>query len=140
MLFSFPGRRSQTRDYIESVVRFLAQELKLENSSWALEVHTQRGMAKQNDVRGCVTRVGPKYLLMYLDSALDVERLTITIAHEMVHVKQYAKGQIQFKHGRKTPNWMGKKSKKHYYEQPWELEAFTKERILANKIFKICKM
>ena len=28
-------------------------------------------------------------------------------------------------------------ARKGYYDQPWEIEAFSKERILANKIFSI---
>ena len=55
----------------------------------------------------------------------------------MVHVKQYARGQIKEIRGRKTKYWMGKKVRKGYFEQPWEIEAFSKERILANKIFEI---
>jgi hypothetical protein len=32
---------------------------------------------------------------------------------------------------------MGKKFRGHYYDLPWEVEAFSKERVLANKVFKI---
>ena len=60
-----------------------------------------------------------------------------TLAHEMVHVKQYAKGQVKASKSCKTHYWMGKHIRKSYYEQPWEVEAFTKERVLANKLFAI---
>jgi hypothetical protein len=74
---------------------------------------------------------------MLIDSGLDMERLVLTLAHEMVHVKQYARGQIKHKLGGKTYYWMGKPIRKQYYDQPWEVEAFSKERVLANKIFQI---
>jgi hypothetical protein len=32
---------------------------------------------------------------------------------------------------------MGQHIRKSYYDQPWEIEAYTKERVLANKIFAI---
>jgi hypothetical protein len=72
---------------------------------------------------------------MNLDSGIGVERLITTLAHEMVHVKQYAKGQIKSSKSCKTNYWMGKNIRKEYFEQPWEIEAYSKERVLANKIF-----
>jgi hypothetical protein len=98
---------------------------------------TEAGMAKRDGCRGVVSKVGPKCLSMIIDSGLDIERLIITVAHEMVHVKQYARGQVKSSKSRKTHYWMGKNIRKSYYEQPWEIEAFSKERILANKLFAI---
>lgn len=129
-------RKSDTKECIGMIIKYLEQELKLKNSSWTVDVRTKRGMRFEG-TRGCVTYVAPKYLVMVLDSGLDYERLVLTIAHEMIHVKQYARGQIKHKLGRKTYYWMGKPIRKQYFEQPWELEAFSKERILANKIFQI---
>jgi uncharacterized protein YjaZ len=137
MDISFNIRNKTTKAFIESTVRFFEQDLKLKNSQYKLDVYTKRGMSEDDGCRGSVTYVGPKYLIMLLDSKLDVERLVLTIAHEMVHVKQYARGQITHKPGGKTYYWMGKKVRKSYFNQPWELEAFGKERILANKIFQI---
>jgi len=131
-------RNSGTKEFIGMAVKFFEQELKLKNSNWKLDVITRRGMRLEDGTRGSVTYAGPKYLFMVLDSGLDIERLVLTIAHEMVHVKQYARGQIRHKFGSKTYYWMGKKVvRKQYYEQPWEIEAFSKERVLANKIFQI---
>jgi uncharacterized protein YjaZ len=129
-------KNSGTKEFIEMVVKFFEKELKLKNSSWTLDVRTKRGMRLEG-TRGCVTYVGPKYLIMLVDSGLDMERLVLTLAHEMVHVKQYARGQIKHKLGGKTYYWMGRPIRKQYYEQPWEVEAFSKERVLANKIFQI---
>jgi len=130
-------RNPGTKEFVGMVVKYFEQDLKLKKSTWTLDVRTKRGMRFETDSRGIVSHVGPKYLVMVLDSGLDLERLVLTIAHEMVHVKQYARGQIKHKLGQKTRYWMGKKVRKQYYEQPWELEAFSKERILANKVFQI---
>jgi hypothetical protein len=129
-------KNSGSKEFIGMVVKFFEKELKLKNSSWTLDVRTKRGMRLEG-TRGCVTYVGPKYLVMLIDSGLDMERLVLTLAHEMVHVKQYARGQIKHKLGGKTYYWMGKPIRKQYYDQPWEVEAFSKERVLANKIFQI---
>jgi len=138
MNINFNMRKSVTAAFIENTIRFFEQDLKLGKSTYHLDVYTRRGMAKETEARGYVTKVGPKSLIMIIDSSLDVERLVLTIAHEMVHVKQYARGQIENIPGRKQIKyWMGKKVRKNYFDQPWELEAFGKERILANKIFQI---
>lgn len=52
-----------------------------------------------------------------------------TLAHEMVHVKQLAKGELNDDHTR----WQGKKinsDKIDYMDLPWEAEAFFCEYIL----------
>ena len=62
----------------------------------------------------------------------------ITLAHEMVHVRQLAKGQMKF-----LPNqariWMGKRYNKrtHYLDQPWELDAFARQEILFRKAIEL---
>jgi hypothetical protein len=130
-------RSKDTKEFVGMVIKFFEADLKLKNSSWSLDVYTKRGMETEDRCRGSVTYIGPKYLVMVIDPKLDIERLVLTLAHEMVHVKQYARGQIKHRLGSKTYYWMGKQNRKKYFEQPWELEAFGKERILANKIFKI---
>lgn len=130
-------RKSATKELVLTTIKFFIQELKLTKSTYNLLVFFDRGMAKREDVRGSVSKIGPKGLCMILDPSLDFERLLITIAHEMVHVKQYARGQVQNSSRGKTRYWMGKTIRKGYYDQPWELEAFSKERVLANKVFRM---
>jgi len=61
-----------------------------------------------------------------------------TLAHEMVHVRQLAKGLMKF-----LPNqariWMGKRYNKrtHYLDQPWELDAFARQEILFRKAIEL---
>jgi hypothetical protein len=61
-----------------------------------------------------------------------------TLAHEMVHVRQLAKGQMKF-----LPNqariWMGKRYSKrtHYLDQPWELDAFARQEIVFRKAIEL---
>jgi hypothetical protein len=72
---------------------------------------------------------------MLLDADLKQERLFETLAHEMVHVKQFAKG--QYKAVRTKRFWMGSHVKAKYYDQPWEIEAMAKEKLLASKVYAI---
>ena len=134
------SRSKDKRELIKAVASLYAQTLNVDNSKYELTIATVSGLAKADKINGGVCLIGPKYLLMTLDSRLDIEQLMITLAHEMVHVKQYAKGQLKVKYNRKCEPrfiWMGRKYNKDYYDMPWEIEAFSRERILANKISQI---
>lgn len=58
-----------------------------------------------------------------IDADLEEEDLFSTLAHEMVHVKQFAKGELYF--GIKQNKWLGKiyPCNTPYNQQPWEKEA-----------------
>ena len=63
---------------------------------------------------------------------IRLRRMLETIAHEMVHVKQFAKGEIKDLISR-PPNirkWMGKEFNTDtisYWDCPWEIEAYGRE-------------
>jgi len=131
------SRKSISKDLVENCLQFFRNELKLQNSRYSLIVVPDRGMSVRDGIRGSVFKLGPTVIGMNIDTALDTERLIIALAHEMVHVKQYARGQITHGKNLNSKFWMGKKFRGHYYDLPWEVEAFSKERVLANKVFKI---
>jgi hypothetical protein len=131
------ARKSASKMLVETCLQVFRNELKLQNSRYSLVVVPERGMSVKEGFRGSVFKLGPKVIGMSIDTALDVERLIIALAHEMVHVKQYARGQITHGKNLNSRFWMGKKIRGHYYDLPWEVEAFSKERVLANKVFQI---
>ena len=69
------------------------------------------------------------------DTALSREHLIASIAHEMVHVKQLARGTLShtIKRGKEIMFWRGKKIDLPYLERPWEIEAYGKQEILARR-------
>jgi phosphoketolase len=68
--------------------------------------------------------------------------LISTICHEMVHVKQYAKGEMKFDHYSGRTKWKAKliSDNVEYENQPWEKEAFKMEENLAIECFKAIKV
>ena len=42
-----------------------------------------------------------------------------TLAHEMVHVKQFARGELDSR----LERWKGRNCSQEYWDQPWEVEA-----------------
>lgn len=100
-------------------------------------------LVKKHDMMGeCISDDddrNPRFFTIILrDDAGDDDYIK-TLAHEMVHVKQYAKRElvsglmVAAKDGLKiTCKWMGKiwmsKGKEDdYYDSPWEIEAYGRE-------------
>ena len=71
----------------------------------------------------------PKEFLISIKKDLPKRKLLITLAHEMVHVKQYARGELKYLFKGGHDKWQGKiiARKTHYFDKPWEIEAFGRE-------------
>ena len=72
-----------------------------------------------------------KYFVIELDKKEEKENLFKNLAHEMVHLKQFALGELSdgFVFSR-TTRWHNTRfvdSKIDYWDQPWEIEAYGRE-------------
>lgn len=95
------------------------------------------------DVEGeCVDEDGfrnPRWFTIGLKGGQDINDMIKTLGHEMVHVKQHAKNELQTGHavaargGLKIySKWMGevwkaKRKEDDYFDSPWEIEAYGRE-------------
>ena len=63
------------------------------------------------------------------DASQPLRRVLETIAHEMVHVKQYAKGELVDLSRCGSTKWQNEVINKdtNYWDLPWEVEAHGKE-------------
>lgn len=105
-------------------------------------------VSKTLDVQGeCIDEEGtrnPRWFTIGLKNQ-KVAEMVKTLAHEMVHVKQHAKNELQggimvaTRGGLKMHSkWMGeiwkpKRKEDSYYDSPWEIEAYGKEVGLFNR-------
>ena len=71
----------------------------------------------------------PRTFEIEAHSKLRLRRLLETIAHEMVHVKQYARGELYESERQSKHRWQGKWFDKDpdYWDRPWEIEAIGRE-------------
>jgi hypothetical protein len=130
----------EKREFIESVAFLYARMLNIEANKVFIEVKTVPGLIKSMGYNGGLIPVDSKNMCLLLDSRLDIEQMLITLAHEMVHAKQYAKGQLRQrvnKKGNAVYTWLGREFKTSYFDSPWELEAFKRERVMANRVAAI---
>lgn len=83
--------------------------------------------------------VNPREFTIMVYRGFGRENVLKTVLHEMVHVKQYAKGELQerYKFGHKQL-WKGKDcSDVNYWDQPWEVEAYKLQDELYDKFENI---
>ena len=91
-----------------------------------------RGLKREEAVGFCdidtdygdITR--PRDFSIDIQSNLPVKLYTITVLHELVHLRQWVRGQLKCRSGRMT--WDGiKVTEMDYAVQPHEIEAFDLE-------------
>lgn len=72
-----------------------------------------------------------------IDRALNKKETLLALAHEMVHLKQYAKGEMKdIWRPTRMVKWQGERylhEQMDYWEQPWEIEAYGREKGLYFK-------
>jgi hypothetical protein len=84
----------------------------------------------------------PKEFVIKLNASCKEEAL-LFLAHEMVHVKQYAKGELRdYIYHDGIIGWKGAKyaaytSGPEYADLPWEVEAFGREEELYKKLVSV---
>lgn len=127
-------RSTERMQIIDYCVKYFSKKLKLRNSKYQLEVRSIYDLRGKEKCNGQVYQNGIKSICMQLDNRLSLATLLITIAHEMVHVKQIAKGQYRGKfadNGKVLSCWRGKPVKAAYRKRPWEVEAYKRQTILV---------
>lgn len=139
------GKRKEKAMLVEAAEFFAAQ---LMDPRMVRNLVIDLDVRKSLDVAGeCVDEDGvrnPRWFTIGLKRQ-EIDEMIKTLGHEMVHVKQHAKNELQSgvmiptKGGlRMTSRWMGKVWKPkaredHYFDSPWEIEAYGREVGLYQK-------
>jgi hypothetical protein len=129
-------RKSDRKDMIEGCITLFIRELKLEKSKATLFVFSKKNLENETGAAGMVYPYAKDLITMEIDSRLNTNKLIQTLAHEMVHVKQIARGQLSYD-GKKV-FWKGKRffpKKMSYYNHPWEIDAWRNEKVLASRVW-----
>ena len=127
------------RNFLAVLARFYIEHLKLSNSKYHLTIISKTGQQKETGGYGVTGHEG-KHIFVSLDSKLSIDQLTLTFAHEMVHVKQIAKGQLvyQIVDDVEEVKWLGKPANNiPYYDRPWEIQAYSMQELLVQQLYKL---
>lgn len=113
------------------------------------DIELIRNLKKKEDIKAdCIwgdERVNPRDFEIRIDSSMNMYAIIRALAHEMVHVKQYALGELMDGPSYLKVRWLGKwiktQNENNYWDRPWEIEAYGKEIGLAQSFisdFKYC--
>jgi hypothetical protein len=84
----------------------------------------------------------PRNFIISIDPNLSKRMTLMVIAHEIVHVKQYARGELKDLMRLNKVKYLGKlydEGKINYWVQPWEIEARDYEKLLHREFCKTLK-
>jgi hypothetical protein len=99
-----------------------------------IEVVLQKDLDEQGycEIQDYNTTGKARSFLIELDKQANLKTLLTTLAHECVHMKQYATGELN----EGLSMWRGRKINSDsvpYWDHPWEIEAYGKERGLFTR-------
>jgi len=87
---------------------------------------------------GYAEQYANKYFVITLKDNMSLKNTIMTLLHEMVHVKQYLKGELRL--GYKEKVWKGRKwNGDDYTNYPWEKEARKLEESLYAEYVEFMK-
>ena len=120
----------KTKRYIEALLPSMFEQLGLTNSKKYLFIKVDKDIEHAGET---VPLSGLDSFIVAIKPTQNKINLGITLAHELTHVAQFAKGIL--KPMKKGSKWAGKfyPRKTPYLEQPWEVQAFAKQEIVFRK-------
>lgn len=123
MYITVTGGKASQRKLVESMVEFCIQTLMPRMCKLEVTVN----LCKPTGALGyCLELDTMREFELEIDKTQPMRKLLETVAHEMVHVKQFARREM---HPEKD-EWYGKTynpKKVSYWDLPWEIEAHGRE-------------
>ena len=136
------GGNKFQREIAEKVVGFCIKELLPRFRTLEIVVNIKK--IKGDAVGYCMMEDTNREFEIEVDRELSLKDFITTLTHEMVHVKQYARGETkdvnQF-----TKSWKGEEyislysTVDEYMALPWEKEAYELQEVLCND-YKLLKL
>lgn len=139
MRLSIKNGKSWQRKHTRAFIQWFVQRYLSEGRKKALEIDvliTDDLKETDGNQATCDQVTREKYVLtLYATKNIPIEGFLQLLAHEMVHVKQYVKGELVDLDDEKHPTRFLNKSynsEYNYWESPWEIEAHGRERGLMS--------
>ena len=136
MLLHVKGSNKKVRQLVETATWFYAEKLMGKRLMGSLEItiDLKRNFLAKTGFEGTATwedgGVRPREFAIELDSSVKIREILITLAHELTHVKQWAKDEM---YEYMEPHMVRFKGEKihmkeiNYWDYPWEIEAYGRQ-------------
>ena len=137
------GRDKVYRDLVRGAARWMAADLMGPRlcDTLTIKVKLERDLFKEEGILGDCEWIGenkrPREFVIRLYAGPNRKRSLKTLAHELIHVKQFARSEM-YDHVQNIDlvTWKGQRvdsNQVSYEDQPWEKEAYEMEIPLLNK-------
>mgnify|MGYP003659491692 FL=1 len=137
MILHVKGSNKAIRKLVESATRFYAEKLmgKRLTENLKITINLKRNLLSKEGLEGSAVweddSYRPREFIVEIDSTVKVRNILLTLAHEMVHVKQWAKDEMyEYLNTIGMVRFKGEKvhlDSLEYWDQPWEIEAYGKQ-------------
>ena len=132
MEFKIEAASHLRRKFLGAIMPSMIEQLGLLNSKKAVLVIVEDNKTSPN--MGCTVNIDELDSYVISIKPASLKSIGLTLAHEMVHVRQLAKGMLK-PMGKGVNIWRGKKytKKTKYLNMPWELDAFSRQEIVFRR-------
>ena len=135
MEYKVEGSR-RNKKFVEAILPSMISQLKLENCTKAVVIRVADECDGNQGITVDLSELTGCYMVV-IKPTRNLKDIGLTLAHEMVHVKQLAKGILKNKQNG-VNIWAGKRytNKVAYLDMPWEIEAFSKQELILRRAFE----
>ena len=137
MILHIKGSNKAVRRLIETAAWFYAEKLMGKRLMESLEItiNLKKNLLSKEGFEGTAMweddSYRPKEFTIEIDTTAKIRNILITLAHEMVHVKQWAKDEMyEYMNVAGLVRFKGEKVHMvitDYWDYPWEIEAYGKQ-------------
>jgi hypothetical protein len=137
MILHIKGSNKALRKLVESATWFYAEKLMGKRLMSGLEITIKLKknlLSKEGNEGSAIWEddgYRPKEFTIELDTTVKIRNLLITLAHEMVHIKQWARDEMyEYMNVAGLVRFKGEKVHMvitDYWDYPWEIEAYGKQ-------------
>ena len=137
MLLNITGSNKKNRKLVKQAAKWYAEKLmgKRLMNSLKINIHLRRNLITKEGNEGTAVWEDdycdrPREFTIELDLTFSIRDVLITLAHEMVHIKQWARGEMYEYSKSPMVRFHTTKFKLddiNYWDYPWEIEAFGKQ-------------
>ena len=121
-MITVTGGNPKQRRYVESMVQFCIDTLMPRMRTLEIEVKL---CSPKGAMGYCLELDTNREFEIEVDRTLSYRKMLETVAHEMVHVKQYARNELHVEYSKCWKNDFYTKT--DYWDCPWEIEAHGRE-------------
>lgn len=127
--------RTRSKKFVEAMLPSMIRQLGLERCRKALLIRVANECDGEAGLTVDLSKWTGTYLVV-LTPNRNLVQLGLSLAHELVHVKQLASGLL--KQTRNGHTWAGKRYSKKtpYLDMPWEIDAFSRQELILRRAFE----